>query len=135
MSSFRRGYDILRAYIGREWERIETITESKAREELNSYLNHSTPPPIPVEKKNDLSGPLSEADALKILNLSRDSNAEDLKRAYSRLINRSKPDNFPEGSEERKQAARVHLRVQEAYDLLLPKLDQTHQRFTNLDID
>ena len=134
MSSLRRGYDVLRAYIGREWERIESITESNARSELNSYLNN-LPPTQPATNKPKIDGPLNVSEAYKILNLPKDANLEDLKRAYNRLNNRSKPENFPEGSEERKQAARVHLRVQEAYDILLPKLDQTHQRFTSLDID
>lgn len=134
MSSFRRGYDILRAYIGREWERIESITEASAREELNSYLNNEPKSPPPTPAKQNLDGPLDLATAYKVLNLTKDANVEDLKRAYNRLSERSKPENFPEGSDERKQAARVHLRVQEAYDLLLPKLDQTRQRFSNLDI-
>lgn len=134
MSSLRRGYDVLRAYIGREWERIESITESNARSELNSYLNN-LPPTQPATNQPKTEGALNVVEAYKILNLPKDANLEDLKRAYNRLNNRSKPENFPEGSEERKQAARVHLRVQEAYDLLLPKLDQTHQRFTSLDID
>ena len=62
------------------------------------------------------------------------ANLDDLKRAYSRLSERSLPAHFAEGSEERKKAAEIHLRVQESYDILLPLLDPRLKRFQSLDI-
>ena len=43
-----RAYNLLRAYIGREWDRIEGAV-GDARRELDDYLNHRTDyvPPQP----------------------------------------------------------------------------------------
>lgn len=140
MGTGRRAYNLLRAYIGREWERIEGVFERDARKELDDYL--SSPRPAPQEQvtqsKDSPSlpfGPLDKLHALKILGLKPDADLEDLKRAYKRLSERSLPTNFPEGSDERRKAAQIHVRVQEAYDLLLPILDSRFQRFNSLELD
>ncbi|MCH8274347.1 MAG: J domain-containing protein [Armatimonadetes bacterium] len=156
MSLGRRAYDLLRAYIGREWQRIETVFEKDARRELDEYL-HSTPPPPPPQafeaarreenmppaasppaprvKSPAPPGTMTAATAHRVLNLEPNADLNDLRHAYKRLSERSLPSNFPEGSEERKKAADVHLRVQEAYDILLPRLDPRLRRFRSLDLD
>ncbi|MCW5946216.1 MAG: J domain-containing protein [Fimbriimonadales bacterium] len=145
MSTGRRAYDLLRAYIGHHWERLENIFEADARKELNEYLRGpqipSEPPPVPDDAKpsadvaDDPTKPMDVATAYKVLDLSPDATLSDLKAAYNRLFERSLPTNFPEGSEERRKAAAVHLRVQEAYEVLLPRLDARLKRFRSLDIE
>lgn len=141
----KRAYNLLRAYVGREWERIESVFESDARSELNDFLESKpaiTPqPPATTEQapeaeptQNAEPGKMTEQTAYRVLNLSQSSGLSDLQREYKRLSERSLPTNFPEGSEERKKAAEVHLRVQEAYDVLLPKMDVRLRRFQNLDL-
>lgn len=131
-----RAYYLLRAYIGREWERIETVRQLSARAELNAYLQS---PVAPVQETRSGSPPDKPKDKLQeaydVLGLSRGADLEDLKRAYNRLSERSLPANFPEGSEERKKAAEIHARVQEVYDLLLPILNPRLKRFQSLDIE
>lgn len=146
MSIARRAYDLLRAYVGREWERIESVFERDARRELDDYLKAGkpksavpqSPPPSSshAHTSSDQSREESRIErAYRVLNLAREASLQDLKRAYKRLSERSLPTNFPEGSEERRKAAEVHLKVQEAYDTLLPLLDQRLRRFQSLDLD
>jgi hypothetical protein len=144
LSTGRRAYDLLRAYIGHHWERLEDLFEADARKELNDYLKGpqlpDTPPPIPGDAPvratdDDLTKPMSVATAYKVLDLSPDATLAELKATYKRLFERSLPTNFPEASEERKKAAIVHLRVQEAYEVLLPRLDTRLKRFSSLEIE
>lgn len=127
---------MLRAYIGREWERMEAIQEASARRELNDYLDPSIPnscPPPPTPPMQAVDDKIGWA--YSVLGLAQNAALVDVKAAYSRLSERSLPTNFPEGSDERKKAARIHLMVQEAYDVLLPTLDARFKRFQSLDID
>lgn len=134
----RRAYDLLRAYVGREWERIESVFEQDARRELDEYLKSPAPPAkgkAAGAPKHERTGPMDVQTAYKVLNLQPDATLRDLRRAYKRLSERSLPTNFPEGSEERRKAAHVHLKVQEAYEILLPLLDPRLRRFQSLDVD
>lgn len=142
MSTARRAYNLLRAYINREWDRLESVFRADAERELEESLNPTpaSAPPQTSDKSERTGIDISEEErrlqeAYRVLGLSRDASLTDLKRAYKRLSERSRPTNFPEGSEERKRAARIHLKVQEAYDTLLPILDTRLQRFKSLDLD
>jgi hypothetical protein len=142
-----RAYNLLRAYIGREWDRIEGAV-GDARRELDDYLNHRSdyvPPqrdtttaeehkPEARKKQRD---PQEEAieEAYRVLKLEPQATLADLKRSFKTLSERSLPTNFPEGSEEQKKAEDIHQRVQDAYDLLLPILDPRLRRFRSLWID
>jgi DnaJ-class molecular chaperone len=142
MSTARRAYNLLRAYINREWDRLESVFRADAERELEESLTTTTAPASPQTSDHseradeETSGEERRLEeAYRVLGLSRDASLTDLKRAYKRLSERSRPANFPEGSEERKRAARIHLKVQEAYDTLLPLLDARLRRFKSLDLD
>ncbi len=139
MSLARRAYNLLRAYLYREWERVESLFEKSAREELDEYLSK----PAPVVSSGvgtdlpsvSLTEKMTDDLAYQILNLPKTADIDDLQRAYIRMSERTLPANFPEGSEERKKARVLHLRVQEAYEHLLPKLNPRLRRFQCLDIE
>lgn len=141
MSTARRAYNLLRAYINREWERLESVFRADAERELEESLNpagrsrpQQTPEPtLPPKAQTEEEKRIKEA--YRVLGLNFDASLIELKRAYRRLSERSRPTNFPEGSEERKRAAQIHLKVQEAYDTLLPLLDARLRRFKSLDLD
>jgi len=157
MGTFERAARILKSYINREWERIETLFESDARKELEDFLEqrdvakslppsehfeNPVPPMSPSEGNSsesrslyDLNWKMDVPTAYRILNLTSRSTLRELKTAYKRLSERSQPEKFPEGSEERKKATILHLRVQEAYELLLPVLDPRSRRFQSLDVE
>jgi hypothetical protein len=135
-----RAYGLLRAYIGREWDRIERGA-GDARRELDEYLDSGKGRPAPeqerpVEPKASPGAPLSETEeAYRVLKLDRSATLADLKQSHKTLSERSLPANFPEDSEERKQAEVIHARVQKAYDHLLPILDPRLRRFRSLWIE
>ncbi|MEM4409931.1 MAG: J domain-containing protein, partial [Candidatus Caldarchaeum sp.] len=120
MSLVRRAYNLLRAHLHREWERVEGLFERSAREELEGYLSKQVED-IP-EKESvpavSLGEKMTDELAYQILNLPWTAGVDDLQRAYLRMSERTLPANFPEGSEERKKAVLLHVRVQEAYEHL-----------------
>lgn len=142
-----RAYNLLRAYIGREWDRIESLP-GDARRELDDYLNHrqhqseTTPDePRPAEparaaKQSQKSEEEREIEeAYRVLKLEPQATLADLKRSFKTLSERSLPTNFPDDSAEQKKAEAIHERVQKAYDLLLPMLDPRLRRFKSLWIE
>ena len=142
-----RAYNLLRAYIGREWDRIESVA-GDARRELDDYLNGREHRPAPNTGPEPESQPVrgtkqaekSEEEreieeAYRVLNLEPQATLADLKRSFKVLSERSLPSNFPEESEEQKKAAVIHERVHMAYDLLLPILDPRLRRFKSLWIE
>lgn len=152
MGTFDRAARILKSYINREWERIESLFQEEARKELDEFLTQQdfSKELPPSESTDKLAPPFSKTEtrslydltwkmdiptAYRILNLTPRSTLRELKTSYKRLSERSQPDKFPEGSEERKKAAVLHLRVQEAYELLLPVLDPRSKRFQSLDVE
>jgi hypothetical protein len=139
MSLARRAYRLLRAYLHREWERVESLFEKSAREELEDYLSQPVPESSSQEKAGlpsvSLTEKMTDDLAYQILNLPKTADVHDLQRAYMRMSERTLPSNFPEGSEERKKALVLHLRVQEAYEHLLPRLSPRLRRFQSLDIE
>jgi DnaJ-class molecular chaperone len=129
---------LLRAYIGREWDRIEG---GDARRELDDYLDgsrgRSAPPQQTVERAEPTvsTPPKKETEveeAYRVLKLEKNATLSDLKRAFKTLSERSLPTNFPDGSAEQDKAKDIHERVQKAYDLLLPILDPRLRRFKSL---
>ena len=136
MGITNRAYSLLRAYIGREWDRIEG--PSDARRELDDYLDSTrgryseSPQTIPEPKVAEPKKLTEVEEAYRVLNLDPKATLADLKRSFKTLSERSLPTNFPEGSEERKKAESIHDRVQKAYDLLLPILDPRLRRFKSL---
>ena len=145
MSTGKRAYRLLKAYLSRESDRVDDVLESSAAKELKDFLKPggtaqqkpkattASSAPHPVEKKD--SSEMDETTAYRVLNLPPHCTLSELKAAYKRLSERSLPSHFPEDSEERKIAAKLHLRVQQAYDILLPKHDKRLKRFRSLEVD
>ncbi len=135
----------MKAYLNRESERVDDVLESSAAKELEDFLKPggaaqqkskktSATSSSPLVEKQDFRE-MDEATAYRVLNLSPNCTLSELKAAYKRLSERSLPSHFPEDSEERKLAAKLHLRVQQAYDILLPKHDKRLKRFRSLEVD
>jgi len=127
---------LLRAYIGREWDRIESVPGA-ARRELDEYLDSTKggSPPQRAEPNVSKVEPAVETEvdeAYRVLKLEKSATLADLKHAFKTLSERSLPTNFPDGSDEQTKAAAIHERVQRAYDLILPILDPRLKRFKSL---
>jgi hypothetical protein len=136
MSTTRRAYDILRGYIGREWERIQSIEESSARTELNESLK--TPVPTNTRSADPVPTTASpedqEAYARRLLGVTASATFDEIRKQFERLNRRSDPANFPAGSAEADQAAGIQKRVHWAYGYLTEHMDTTEKRFRSLEI-
>lgn len=149
MSEMRRTYDLLRAYVNREWERVKGIEESDAWHELQESLDPgyqarraaSGNPPRPTSPSTPASSDqiASEEDqirlAYQILGVAEGSNFDVIRAAYERLNKRADPTRFPEGTVEQREASSLQRRVNIAYEKLAAKFPDSHRRFRDLELD
>ena len=128
----RRAYDLMRAYVGREWERIGGMERASAEMELYESYDRTA-------SRRETSDPQPAADqaalARQVLGVPADADFATIRKAYERIHKRSNPENFPEGSAEREQAAKIHEMVGKAYRILSAETDETEKRFRTLEID
>lgn len=138
MSEFRRAYDLMRAYIGREFNRLQDLERELAVDELNRGTGGAsgggetptaptpvTPPP-PIDPKEE---------ARRVLGVAPDATFAEIRQAYLRLNKRSQAENFTPGSVEAKQAEMIALRVQRAYQVLTADASEVQKRFQSLEIE
>ncbi len=141
MSTGRRAYDLLRGYVGREYDRLQSVSRISAEMELEQAMNDPAlganrafthteskrvEPREPVDPK---------AHAARILGVTPSATFEEIRKCYETLNKRSDPTNFPEGSTERSQASEIQRRVQWAYQTLTENVDATEKRFRSLEIE
>lgn len=140
MSTGRRAYNVLRGYISQEWDRIQGVDQDKAWRELNEMVGgknaetaareemiaENKPAPVTPEDK--------AAHARKLLGVAEDASFDDIRKTFERLTKRSDPKNFPDGSEEAKQAADIQKKVNWAFAVLTEGMDATEKRFRSLEI-
>lgn len=139
MSTGRRAYDLLRGYVGREYDRLQGLERISAEDELSQAMNDaslrgSKKPPTP-EPKPSASPIDAKTHAARILGVSAGASFEEVRKSFERLNKRSEPSNFPPGSPERQQAGEIQRRVQWAYQTLTDGVDATERRFRSLEID
>jgi hypothetical protein len=146
MKDAQRVVNVLRSYIGREWERVKEIEKQLARDELNQAT--ATPggqppasqPAVPSTSAPAASGSsLTEADldrqARAILGVEPDADFPTIRKAYEKLEKRSRPGKFPEGSPESNVAAALRARVDWAFKFLSRHASEVEKRFSSLEID
>ena len=138
MSTGRRAYDLLRGYVNHEWERIQSIGDDPAEQELNDALNgpagarQSSYSPEAAVEVVILS---DEEKARQILGVGPQADFDEIRKPFEKLDKRSDPSNFPAGSSEAEHAADIRSRVNRAFRLLSEKFDSTETRFKSLEID
>jgi hypothetical protein len=133
MSGPKRAYNLLRGYVGREWERIQGVERHYAERELEEALEQ--PAPIPERRIEEVRIEDRNEHARRLLGVPQDASYAEVRRAFERLNRRSDPENFPEKSPERAQAAEIQKRVNWAYRILSENVDPTERRFRNLEIE
>lgn len=136
MSTGNRAYDLLRAYVNQEWDRIHGLERTDALRELDDALDASSPnykmtprPKVEVPKLD------AEAYARQVLGVPATADFETIRHAFERLCKRSDPARFPSGSSEARQATDIQKRVYWAYNLLTANVDETEMRFRSLEIE
>ncbi len=139
MSTGRRAYDLLRAYVHREWDRIEGLARADALSELDAPMGQTAPPPVEAEEvvtvatRRPVEDPI--AAARSILGVPPDADFQQVRHAFEKLNRRSDPANFPEGSTERAEAQRIRVQVYWAYRQLTADVSESEKRFRSLEIE
>jgi hypothetical protein len=139
MSTGRRAYNLLRAYVNREWDRLK----SWEREEAMRELEDSGSPKAETKKPEDPErtviyvpeGTTHEEAACEILGIKKGAAFAEIRHAFVKLSRRSDPGNFPDGSQEQTQARDVHRKVHWAYRILTDKMSDSEKRFGSLEIE
>ena len=130
-----RAYNILRAYIGREFERIRGLERLEAMEELER--------PADWERLEGMDVPRAESQpiadpkeyARRLLGVSETATFNEIRTAFERLNERSSPAGFPVGSDEEREAREINKRVNWAYGELAKDFGDTEKRFSTLEFD
>jgi DnaJ-domain-containing protein 1 len=131
MNEVKRAYDVMRSYVGREWDRVVTADREAAVTELYGELApipspSPVPAPIPIDEK---------AEARRILGVRETDTMDQIDEAYHRLVERSHPKNFSEGTEPQRQAREIQSKVKWAYAKLTEDLDGREKRFRSLELE
>ncbi|GIV19243.1 MAG: hypothetical protein KatS3mg023_0994 [Armatimonadota bacterium] len=153
MGISRRIRRILKGYVKTARERLDELeAELNARRELEDYLEPgggsgvNLPPEVstarptlpPVEQGSTSSGAVPLSPDLqahfRLLGIPSNADLRQAQEAYKQLMERAKPERFPEGSEERRRAEQICQRIQQAYDAVRQYLDPTSARFDRLEI-
>lgn len=138
MSTGRRAYDLLRGYVGREYERLAGVERISAEQEIEETMR-TTKGFTHTESVAQVQSPIEPVDqkahAARILGVSVQASFEEVRTTFDRLSKRSNPTNFPEGSAERQQAAVIQRRVYWAFHILSEDVDATEKRFRSLEIE
>ena len=136
MSEARRAYDLLRGYVGREWDRLQGVERIQAEDELDRSTTSS---PSAASSKPSAVPDMKDVDpkvhARRILGVSSTASLEAVRESFERLNKRSDPSKFPPDTTERTQAAQIQRRIQWAYRQLVDGVDMTELRFRSLEID
>ncbi len=135
MSTGKRAYDIVRGWVGHEWDRIREIERDLAADELEEAIERPAPAKtrtvtreVPVPKED------ADAHARRLLGVGETASFEEIRKAFDRLNQRSDPTRFPANSGEQTQAAEIQKRIHWAYAQLTAKFDTVEKRFRSLEI-
>ncbi len=141
MSTAKRAYDVLRGYVNREWERIQGVDDpSDAERELDD-IAPIRPNTAGSRHGADAEGRIfsttisQEEIARQVLGVPAGASFAEIRTAFDRIVKRTDPANFPEGSPEAFQAVEIHRRVHRAYCILTESMDATEKRFRTLEIE
>jgi hypothetical protein len=147
MSDAKRLYNLVRGYVGREWERIQDLERKMAQDELNSSApsqrnsGQSRPtPPAPADGSQPTQifipeGTDPKETARKVLDVAPDADFREIRRAFVRMNRRSESAAFEPGTPEARQAEDLRRKVQWAYQKLTAETPDIEKRFRSLEID
>ena len=141
MSTGKRAYRLLRAYVGQEWERIknwERLDALRELDELKPHLRREAPEQIETPERTVIyvpEGTTKEEAARHVLGIEDGAEFREIRHAFVKLSRRSDPSNFETSTEEHKKAVDVYKKVHWAYRTLTEGMSASEKRFGSLEID
>lgn len=138
MSTGRRAYNLMRAYVGREWDRIKSWERQDALQELE---DNATPPQVEAVEQPEKTviyipkGSSPEEAASHILGVQKNAPFIEVRKAFERLSKRADPERFVENSPEKIQAIDIQKKIHWAYRILTENTSPTEKRFGSLEIE
>lgn len=138
MSEAKRAYNVLRAFVNQEWERVKGFDMNEAWQELNETPaqavsrreNAATPQPESTMDTTEL-----EATARTILNVTAKASYDEIRKSYELVSNRVQPQNFDNGTQEAQQAQELLRKATWAYQYLTKDMSPVQRRFRSLEIE
>lgn len=140
MNEAKRAYNIIRGYVGREWDRIKEFERSLAENELDEAMRE----PVKSEgSEDDVARATEDLErqvdrtgiARKMIGVAEDADFKTIRKKFEELKERSDPAKFPAGSKEQTQAEQIQKRAYWAYNVLTEHFDATEKRFRTLEIE
>ncbi len=131
MREAQRAYNLLRAFVNQEFERIRGVDASAAWKELNE----TSPSTAKVERKPEEQERDLEATARTLLNVTADAQFDEIRKAYERISRRVQPEKFEAGSDESARAQELLRKATWAYQYLTRDVAPIERRFRSLEIE
>jgi DnaJ-domain-containing protein 1 len=135
MSEIERLGFALRAWVGQQWDRIQSLERQLALDELNSPSGTLATSPTSEGVPSNVAPRDHKAEARMILGVEGTAPFDEVRAAYLKLYDRSHPDKFSVGSDEHRQAEHIQRRVQWAYGILTADVSDSEKRFRSLEIE
>lgn len=136
MSEAKRAYNVLRAFVNNEWERVKGLDLQNAWRELDAPIGEQ--PRQPEEQANPISSmePTElEANARTILNVTAKASFDEIRRAFEKINRRVQPQNFESGTDEARHAQELLRKATWAYQYLTKDMSAAERRFRSLELD
>jgi len=132
MNEVKRAYDMLRGYVGREYDRVVSQDRENAYAEL---YQPSAPAESPVELLPPVPAVDPKTEARRILGVQPGDAIEVIDISYHQLLDRSDPKKFDAGTEIQAKAQEIQAIIRWAYGILTDDLDSPSKRFRSLEIE
>ncbi|MBA4292777.1 hypothetical protein C0431_07370 [bacterium] len=136
MSEAKRAYNVLRAFVNNEWERVKGLDLQNAWRELDAPIGEQ--PHQTEEQANPISSmePTElEANARTILNVTAKASFDEIRKAFEKINHRVQPQNFESGTDEARHAQELLRKATWAYQYLTKDMSAAERRFRSLELD
>lgn len=139
MREAKRAYNVLRAFVNQEFDRIKSVDVMEAWRELDETPGQSSDTSVKSTESTPVNAEATanelEATARTILNVTAKATFDEIRKAYERISRRVQPEQFTEGTPEAQQAGELLRKATWAYQFLTKDISPAERRFRSLEIE
>ncbi|QYK53867.1 MAG: J domain-containing protein [Fimbriimonadaceae bacterium] len=139
MREAKRAYNVLRAFVNQEFDRIKSVDVMEAWRELDETPGQSADTSVKSTESTPVNAEATanelEATARTILNVTAKATFDEIRKAYERISRRVQPEQFTEGTPEAQQAGELLRKATWAYQFLTKDISPAERRFRSLEIE